>query len=263
MIIRTILGFLGERALFHRVTGGMFGTPPLSQNEKSVLRLMLKSDKSGIGDVKELLNEADLTFDFSEEDKEENEEALKRILLSSKKKTRWFNENDQKCVRTLLMISNRLGHYRDVIVEHVLPFVICRKLWGIGWFDSRLSKKKRKRDHEEMKEERERARQRRRHARHESEDNDDDDDFGMRSGVITMTEENGDVHTEKFFLDFSVNLFNHHGLTITRQTSDENRVELTRFSDGLDIIVVTELYVTFHLRRNVRFSFGFRKLNHV
>ncbi len=196
VIIRTILGFLGERALFHRVTGGMFGTPPLSQNEKSVLRLMLKSDKSGIGDVKELLNEADLTFDFSEEDKEENEEALKRILLSSKKKTRWFNENDQKCVRTLLMISNRLGHYRDVIVEHVLPFVICRKLWGIGWFDSRLSKKKRKRDHAEMKEERERTRQRRRHARHESEDNDDDDDFGMRSGVITMTEENGDVHTE-------------------------------------------------------------------
>ena len=46
---RTILGFLGERALFHRVTGGMFGTPPLSQNEQSVLRLMLRSDKSGIG----------------------------------------------------------------------------------------------------------------------------------------------------------------------------------------------------------------------
>ena len=74
---------------------------------------------------------------------------------------------------------------------------------------------------------------------------------------------NGDVHTKKFFLDFSMNLFNHHGLTITRQTSDENRVELTRFSDGLDIIIMTKLYVTIHFGRNVRFSFSFGKLNHV
>ena len=192
---KTILGFLGERALFHRVTGGMFGTPPLSQNEQSVLRLMLRSDKSGISDVKELLDEADLTFDYIEEDKEENEEALKKILVSSKKKTRWFNENDQKCLRTLLMISNRLGHFRDVIVEYLLPLVIHRKLWGIGWFDARLSKKKRKRSDSEVKEERERARQRQ---RRQSEDNDDnsDDDFGMRSGVITMREDDGTVHTE-------------------------------------------------------------------
>ena len=68
-------------------------------------------------------------------------------------------------------------------------------MWGIGWFDARLSKKKRKRSDSEVKEERERARQRQ---RRQSEDNDDnsDDDFGMRSGVITMREDDGTVHTE-------------------------------------------------------------------
>ena len=71
--------------------------------------------------------------------------------------------------------------------------MIHRKLWGIGWFDARLSKKKRKRSDSEAKEERERARQRQ---RRQSEDDDDDDDFGMRSGVITMREDDGDVHTE-------------------------------------------------------------------
>ena len=56
------------------------------------------------------------------------------------------------------MISNRLGHFRDVIVEYLLPLVIHRKLWGIGWFDARLSKKKRKRSDSEAKEERESSR---------------------------------------------------------------------------------------------------------
>ena len=91
---RTILRFTGDRELFHRVTGGVFGTPPLSKNEKTVLRLLFRNeDRGGRGQANAMLQAANLTFDYCDKDEEamdrEEEKNVLKDILDSSRKRKW------------------------------------------------------------------------------------------------------------------------------------------------------------------------------
>ena len=67
---------------------------------------------------------------------------------------------------------------------------------------------------------------------------------------IVFVSFDSDVNTNHIALLSSANLFDHHGLTVTRKTCDIHRIVLTRLDDLTNVIEVAEWHITSCLLRH-------------